>query len=220
MSHRCLLGVDLGTSATKAALYREDGLLLAEAGLEVPLHTPAPGVVEQESDDFYQTAAQAVQRCLRQSGVDPRTVVAVAFDSQMAGVGTIDEQFRPATRFDSWLDMRCEPWIRWLDESMGDEVTRRTGCAPTCNHAPKMLWWQHERPTDYARIAKFVMPAGYVAGRLAGLHAEDAFIDHTFLHFSGLSDAEAGAWSLALIAATGLDAAKLPRIVAPWHVAG
>jgi xylulokinase len=220
MSHRYLLGVDLGTSATKAALYRTDGLLCATADVAVPLHTPRPGVVEQESDDFYTSAAQAVQRTLRDSGVDARAVVAVAFDSQMAGLGTIDEAFRPATRFDSWLDMRCEPYIRWMDETLGDEVTRRTGCAPTCDHGPKMLWWKHEWPDEYARIARFVMPAGYVAGRLAGLRAEDAFIDYTFLHFSGLSDAEAGAWSPELLAATGVDADKLPRIVEPWHVVG
>jgi len=220
LSAPLLLGVDLGTSATKAALYRTDGTLLAEASLEVPIHYPQPGVVEQESDDFYRTAAQAVQRCLRAAGADPRQVRAVAFDSQMAGVGTIDEEFRPATRFDSWLDMRCEPWIRWMETTMGAEVTRRTGCSPTCDHGPKILWWMHERPDDYRRIAKFVMPAGYVAGRLAGLRAEDAFIDHTFLHFSGLSDAQAGAWSPELLAATGVSADKLPRIVAPWHVAG
>ncbi len=220
MRQSYLLGIDLGTSATKAALYTTEGALLTQTGLDVPLHTPAPGVVEQENDDFYTTAAATVRRCVADAGIDPRAVRALAFDSQMAGIGAIDEQFRPAIRFDSWLDMRCEPWIAWMNAEMGDAVTRISGCAPTCDHAPKMLWWQHARPDDYARIAKFVVPAGYVAGRLAGLRAEDAFIDYTFLHFSGLSDAVAGAWSPELIAATGLDATKLPRIVEPWHVAG
>jgi len=35
-----LIGVDLGTSATKAALYRLDGTLVAEASTEVPLRNP------------------------------------------------------------------------------------------------------------------------------------------------------------------------------------
>ena len=65
-----LIGVDLGTSGTKAALYRTDGTLVAEAGVEVPIYYPRPGVVEQENDDFYATAAQTVKRCIRDSGVD------------------------------------------------------------------------------------------------------------------------------------------------------
>ena len=215
-----LLGVDLGTSATKAALYTTDGSLVVEASREVPLYYPRPGVVEQENDDFYTSAAQAVRACLEQSGIDPRQVAAIAFDSQMAGVGSVDEDFRPATRFDSWLDMRCQPYIEQIDREAGSLVTRLTGCPPTCDHGPKMLWWKHEAPEEYRRVAKFVMPAGYVAGRMAELNADQAFIDYTFIHFSGFSDAQAGAWSAELCGRLGMDMEKLPRIVEPWQVVG
>jgi xylulokinase len=215
-----LIGVDLGTSATKAALYTADGELAAEATLEVPLYYPRPGAVEQENDDFYTTAARTVQTCIQQSGIDPRQVAAIAFDSQMAGVGSVDANFRPATRFDSWLDMRCQPYIEAMARSAGDQVTRLTGCPPTCDHGPKMLWWQHEQPEAFRRVAKFVMPAGYVAGRMAGLKGEQAFIDYTFIHFSGFSDAQAGTWSEALCGLLGMDKEKLPEIVEPWRVIG
>ena len=177
-----LIGVDLGTSATKAALYQADGMLVAEASQEVPVYYPSPGVVEQENEDFYRSAAQMVQRYLQDSGVEARSVAAIAFDSQMAGIGSINEDFRPATRFDSWLDMRCKPYIEWMNREVGEIVTRMTGCPPSCNHGPKMLWWRNERPAEYARVAKFVTPAGYVAGRIAGLKADMAFMDYTFIH--------------------------------------
>ena len=215
-----LVGVDLGTSSTKEALYRINGTLVAEAAADVPLLYPRPGVVEQDTDDFYRTAAETVGRCLRDSGVDPRTVAAIAFDSQMAGIGSIDEHYRPATRFDSWLDMRCRPYIAWLNDNHADLVTRLTGCAPTCDHGPKILWWQHERPDDYARIAKFLTPSAYVAGRMAGLRADAAFMDYTFIHFSGLCDNRAGTWSAALGDTLGVDMGKLPAIVEPWRVIG
>ena len=189
-----LIGVDLGTSSTKAALYSTDGLLVAESTVEVPIYYPEPGVVEQENEDFYQTAAQTVNTCIRESGIDPRQVAGIAFDSQMAGIGTVDEGYQPATRFDSWLDMRCQPYIEQMEQH-GDLVTRLTGCPPTCDHGPKMLWWKGEHPEAFNRIAKFVTPAGYVAGRMVGLKGEEAFIDYTFLHFSGFSDANKGTWS-------------------------
>ena len=215
-----LIGVDLGTSSTKAALYQTDGTLVAEAAADVPLLYPRPGVVEQENEDFYRTAAETVARCLNQSGVDPRQIAALAFDSQMAGIGTIDGDYRPATRFDSWLDMRCQPYIAWLNDHHAELITRLTGCAPTCDHGPKILWWQHERPDDYARIAKFLTPSAYVAGRMAGLRADDAFMDYTFIHFSGLCDNRAGTWSAAICDTLGVDAGRLPHIVEPWRVIG
>ena len=215
-----LIGVDLGTSSTKAALYTIDGVLMAEAAADVPLLYPRPGVVEQDTDDFYRTAAETVGRCLRDSGVDPRAVAAIAFDSQMAGIGSIDEQYRPATRFDSWLDMRCQPYIAWLNDNHAELITRLTGCAPTCDHGPKILWWQHERPDDFARIAKFLTPSAYVAGRMAGLSADRAFMDYTFIHFSGLCDNRAGTWSAAICDTLGVPLDVLPEIVEPWRVIG
>jgi xylulokinase len=220
MARDHLIGVDLGTSSTKAALYRTDGTLVAEASADVPLLYPAPGVVEQENDDFYRTAAETVGRCLRESDVDPRRVAAIAFDSQMAGIGSIDEHYEPATRFDSWLDMRCQPYIAYLNEHHADLITRLTGCAPTCDHGPKILWWQHERPEEYARVAKFVTPSAYVAGKMAGLTADRAFMDYTFIHFSGLADNRAGAWSAAICDTLGVEMDVLPEIVEPWRVIG
>lgn len=220
MSKQYLIGVDLGTSGTKSALYRPDGSLVALHTEEVPIYYPKPGVVEQENDDFYRTAASTVKRCIESSGIDPRDVAAIAFDSQMAGIGTVDEDFNPATRFDSWLDMRCQPYIEYMDREHGDLITRLTGCPPTCDHGPKILWWKEEEPEAYTRVTKFVTPAGYVAGKMAGLKGEDAFMDYTFIHFSGLSDAQNGRWSDELCRVLGVDPAKLPRIVEPWHVVG
>ena len=90
-----------------------------------------------------------------------------------------------------------------------------TGNAPSFNHGPKILWWQQERPTEYARIAKFVQPGAYVAMRLCGLTAESAFIDHSYLHFSGFADNAGHCWDQALCAQFGIDLEKLPRIVKP-----
>jgi xylulokinase len=220
MSKTYLIGVDLGTSSTKSALYKTDGELVAESTVEVPIYYPKPGIVEQENNDFYRTAAQTVKRCIQDSGIDPRQVAAIAFDSQMAGIGTVDEDFNPATRFDSWLDMRCQPYIEFVDKHYGDLVTRLTGCPPTCDHGPKILWWKEEQPEAYERIAKFVTPAGYVAGKMAGLKGEEAIMDYTFIHFSGFSDAQNGRWSDELCDLMDVSQDKLPRIVEPWHVVG
>jgi len=217
---RLLLGVDLGTTGTKAALYDTGAQLISEGRADVPLYNPHPGFVEQELGDFYQSAVVAIRQCMDSCRVDPSQVAGLAFDSQMAGIGTIDENFQPVTPFDSWLDSRCQTYIEQINHRCAGRVTALTGCPPTCNHGPKMLWWACERPADYARIAKFVTPSCYVAGRAVGLRTDEAFIDYTFLHFTAASDAVAGTWSEELCETLGIDRHRLPRIVAPWTVVG
>lgn len=220
MAQRFLVGVDLGTSATKTAVYDADGRLIAEASAAADLIHGAPGEVDQDQDDFLRTAALTIRKALADSGVAAGEIAAIGFSSQMAGIGAIDEDFLPTTRYDSWLDMRCERYVQSLARDHAEAVTAITGCPPTCAHAAKMLWWQHEDRRAYERIARFVTPAGYVAGRLARLRAEDAFIDHTFLHFTGVADSQAGTWSQVLCDRLGVDMARMPRILEPWTVIG
>jgi xylulokinase len=220
MAKKYLIGVDLGTSATKSALYSIDGTLIADFTVDIPIHYPEPAVVEQDNEDFYTSAAQTVKSCIIESGVDPKDVAAISFDSQMAGIGAIDEDHKSVSKFDSWLDMRCEPQIKFLETNYGELITKLTGCPPTCDHGPKILWWKEERPEAYKQAAKFVMPGGYVAGRMAELKGDQAFIDYTYIHFSALSDALEGKWSSEICSAVGVDQDKLPAIVEPWQVIG
>jgi xylulokinase len=215
-----LLGIDLGTSATKAALWRPDGTAVAAAEAEVPILRPEGGAVAQAMEDFWTSAAATARRVMAASGAAPRAVAAIGISGQMAGIGAVDEAFRPAIPYDSWLDMRCGGQVAAIERLAGEAVTRLTGCPPLSAHAAKMLWWRQERPADYARIARFVTPNAWVAGRLAGLGAAEAFIDRTFLHFTGCADTAAGQWSAALCETLGLDPGRLPRILAPSAVIG
>jgi xylulokinase len=212
------VGCDLGTMGTKAAVVDGDGRLLGDAFEEVPLRSPRPGWVEQDLEEIEASAHRTIRAALAASG-RARDVGGVAFSGQMSGIGAIDERFRPAVRFDSWLDTRCEPYIAAM-EGHADRVTELSGCPPTYSHGPKILWWRRERPQDYRRIARFLVPGAFVAGRLCGLAAPDAFIDRTYLHFSNLSDTERAAWSPELLEVFGLEERVLPRIVDPLELVG
>jgi xylulokinase len=212
------VGCDLGTMGTKAAVVDEGGEILGDHFEEVPLRSPAPGHVEQDLREIEESAHRAIRAALERSR-RAADVAGVAFSGQMSGIGSIDERFEPAAEFDSWLDTRCEPQIVRMQEA-ADLVTRLSGCPPTYSHGPKILWWRDERPDDFARTARFVVPGAYVAGRLSGLRADDAFVDRTYVHFSNLADTAGARWSPELLDAFDLDDSKLPRIVGPLDVVG
>src|SRR5690606_2286823 len=94
-------------------------------------------------------------------------------------------------------------------------ILTSTGNAPSFNHGPKILWWKEEHPDVYRRVGKFVQPGAYVAMRWCGLAAEDAFIDTTYLHFSGFADNAGKRWNVELCARFGIDPDKLPRVTEP-----
>jgi xylulokinase len=219
MMKALLLGVDLGTMGTKGVLIDEEGCVLAEAYKEVALRYPRPGWVEQDLEEIYASALEVIQACLAQSQVDPSRVQAIAFDGQMSGLGAVDSEGRPAIPFDSWLDTRCTPYIGLL-KNHEEEIIRHSGGPPSYSHGAKILWWMQEAPETFRKISKFLVPAGYVALRMAGLRGEDAFIDWTYIHFSVFSDLPKKSWNLDLIHAYRIPEEKFPRIVDPWSVVG
>ena len=219
MADTYLMGVDLGTMGTKSGLFDTEGALIAQAYEESKLIYPRPGWVEQEPEDIYGSALRTIRECLEKSGVAPGDIAGIAFDGQMSGIGTVDEKWDTPTVYDSWLDTRCRDYITRMKEHQR-KIIALTGGPPTFSHGAKILWWKHEQPEVWEQIAKFVVPGGYVAGRMAGLKAGDAFIDRTYLHFSCFSDTAAAEWSEELLGLFEVDGAKLPRIVDPWHVIG
>ncbi len=214
-----LVGVDVGTNGTKSAIFDSSGNLISEAFEESKLHYPELCAVEQDSDEIYASVINTIKECVQKSNIEVKNIEGIAIDGQMAGICSIDKNWHAATPYDSWLDTRCAPYIEKLKEEES-KIISLTGGPPSFTHGPKMLWWKNERPQVFKKIAKFIMPSAYVAGKLADLKASEAYIDYTFLHFSGFADILNKRWSEDLCGQFGLPMEKLPRIIKPWEVIG
>jgi len=217
---RCLLGIDIGTQGTKTCLYDLSGNAIASSFEPSRLISPKPGIVEQDPEEIYQSVINTIRAVIAEAGGAFQNVEAIGIDSQMSGIMGIDDEWKAATPYDSWLDTRCEKYIKMMKSSDEDEIIRITGCPPTYHHGPKILWWKYERPDAYQKIAKFIIPAAYIAGRLAGLKSENAYIDYTNIHFSGFADTDKMQWSQKLLDRFNVDTKKMPKITQPWEVIG
>jgi xylulokinase len=215
-----LVGVDIGTQGTKAVLVDARGRTRATALVKSRLRRPSPGAVEEDPEFQFRSVCRCIRQCMERSRIAAGQVAGIAIDGQMAGIIGIGQDGLHVTPYDSWLDTRCVPDIARMKSEAGAEIIRRTGGPPSFNHGPKILWWQREHADVYRRIAAFVQPGGYAAMRLCALPASGAFIDATYLHFSGFADNVRGAWDSGLCRTFGVAAAKLPRIVRPQAVVG
>lgn len=66
---RYVIGIDLGTSATKAVLFDETGVKIASASAEYPMYQPQNGWAEQNPEDWYNAAVTVIREMLQKSGV-------------------------------------------------------------------------------------------------------------------------------------------------------
>lgn len=219
MSQPLFIGIDIGTQGTKAVLCDRRGRLLADAFEPSRLVRPGDGSVYEEPQRVFSSVLNTV-RAVAGKAETAGTVAAIGMDSQMAGIIGVGPDFEAVTPVDSWLDTRCAPYTEAIRRQAEEEAIRSSG-GPVINaHASKILWWKGEHPDAYARIAKFVMPNGYVAGKLCGLRADDAFMDYTFLHFNSFSDNAGLGFNEELLHLFGVAPEKLPRIVSPLEVVG
>ena len=219
MAQDYLIGVDLGTSVVKTTLFDTTGRALADATRETTLNQPAPGRAEQRGEDFYAATLDTIREVIDKTGTPPAAVAAVTFDGQMAGAIAIDRDWNALTPwYPSALDNRYQPYIEPMQKAAGDKLVALNGSLPFM--APRILWWQDQQPDLYRRIYKVLILANYVAGRMANLSADDAFIDPSYLTWVGVSDTAHRAWSEELAEACGIPLEKLPRIVSSISVVG
>jgi len=215
-----LIGIDIGTQGTKAALFTEDGELVTEAFRKSNLFQPEPGIVEEDPEEQLNAVCNTIKELMEKSAASPSDIAGLAIDGQMAGVIGIGDDGMNLTPYDSWLDTRCAPYIKQMKAEAAGEILNKTGCAPSFNHGPKKIWWKNEHPDIYEKITAFVQPGGYAVMRLCGLTGAEAFIDTTYLHFSGFADNRNSSWDADLCRRFGIEIDKLPKIVKPDEIMG
>jgi xylulokinase len=211
-----VLGIDLGTTLAKCAIYDLEGKPVSEAQEEMNIRYPRAGEAEQDAMDFYTVSCALIRRCLASSRIDPARIAAVGIDSQMGGIMAVDRRFDPVTYYDTPLDSRCSAENVDMHQRLGERILALNGSLST--YGPKILYWKKKEP--WKDIAKFLQPSAFVAGKLAGFDAGEAYMDQTFLCFSGLADLANGRWSEQLCGELGVDMDKLPRVVASTDPVG
>ncbi len=219
MTEKYLIGVDLGSSFTKAAIFDIRGRALGEAKRDTHPVQPRAGVAEYDGPRHFSATLGAIKELVDKSGVNPGDIAAICFDGMISGVMGIDAAGEATTPYTTTLDMRFAPQLNTVMTNFHDPIREKTGAGqPT--FAPKMLWIRQEFPDVYNRTAKFVTIASYLVGKMVGLAGSEAFIDYTYLWATGLSDTQNYAWSDELCRAMDLPVDKLPRIVKSSEIVG
>jgi xylulokinase len=217
-----LLGIDLGTTGVKAALFAvDDGRVLADAFVDYPLFHPQPGWAEQNPADWWQATTAAIRACLMTAaglGVQATDVRGVGLSGQMHGVVLLDSENRVLRPCIIWADQRSDAQCRWITEKVDASklIEYVSNPALTGFSAPKLLWIRDNEPEIYAQARLMLLPKDYIRFLLTGVAA----MEISDAAGTCLLDVRHGRWSQEVLQALDIDPALLPPVVPADAVSG
>jgi xylulokinase len=214
-----LLGIDVGTSSTKAVLIDTRGRVLATASAAHPIVYPRPGWSEQDPLDWWKSTCRAVRTVLKAKGVKPAHVGAIGLSGQMHGSVFLGSKALANPDLDAppehaallWNDQRTAEDCAHIAEALGGRrgVVRATGNAPlTGFQLPKIVWLRRTNPRAFARTRMVLLPKDYIRFRLCGALASDVGDASGTLAY----DVAKRRWSRNVMSALDLDPALFPPV--------
>lgn len=218
MSGPYVIGCDIGSQGTNAALYGADGMLVGSAYEAHQLSFPRPGWAEQHPGEWVRALHDSVRRLVQKVPGGPSGVKAISFGSQLDGVVVCDANgaaLRPAL---IWMDRRAEDQAAELAEQMSPaDFYAHVGVNLDSSHAVfKALWVRDNEPEVFARAALLLPPGSFVLREVAGVTASD----YSNASSLGLLDPRTRRWSEPVLAAAEVDAAMLPELAAGTEPVG
>ncbi|MGW4502557.1 gluconokinase [Micromonospora sp. NPDC004336] len=203
-----VVGVDIGTTSTKAVAYDTGGNQLVHHSVGYPLDEPHPGYAEQDPQLIHAAVLESVRTVVTELG---RRVDALAFSTAMHSLIGLDADGTPLTPSVTWADSRASRQAERLrGVPSGLALHHRTG-TPVHPMAPlpKLLWFAEQEPQLFGRVAYWVGIKDWILLRLC-----DALVtDHSVASATGLLDIHRLAWDPEALGIAGITEEQLPELV-------
>lgn len=208
-----IVGVDIGTSGTKAVAFCTSGRVLADEQVGYPLLNPQPGWFEQDPKVLFDAVVKAIAMAVgevRRNGMVIQRLT-VGFSSAMHGLIAMDKDDQLLTNCLIWADTRSESFAAKLkNSSEGLDIYLKTGTpihpmSPLC----KLCWLRANLPEIFKEAHKFISIKEYVFQRLFGRY----IVDESIASATGLFDIHTFQWYGPALELAGISAAQLSETV-------
>ncbi|MFM2065649.1 MAG: hypothetical protein RLZZ584_558 [Pseudomonadota bacterium] len=218
------LGLDLGTSELKALLLADDHHIVASVGEPLTVQRPQPLWSEQHPADWWAATERAVARLAAEHPAEMAALRAIGLSGQMHGAVLLDDHeqvLRPAIL---WNDGRSGAECAELEAALPETPDGQGGGlhAITGNlampgfTAPKLMWVRKHEPEVFAQTRRVLLPKDWLRLQLCG----EAVSEMSDAAGTLWLDVGQRRWSPAVLAATGLTEAHMPRLVEGSVVSG
>lgn len=207
-----VIGVDIGTTSTKAVAFDAQGREHGAHDCGYPLEEPLPGHAEQDPE----LILEAVRECVRAVAAPlAGRVAGLSFSSAMHSLIGLAPDGQPITPSVTWADSRAAVQAERIRASAGGlALHRRTGTpVHPMSPLPKLVWFREQEPKLAERVGHWVGIKDFVLHRLC----EALVTDHSMASGSGLLDIHTLRWDDEALKLAGVLPEQLPELVPTTH---
>jgi len=163
------LGIDVGTTTTKAVLADVSGKMLRDQAVSYSYAKPRPGWAEQDPEDWWKAVCRTLQLLFRELPEARDQIAAIGVSGQGVASVLLDSQGRPLRPAILWLDCRSASQAETLQARCRERLVAISGKSPAAyNVEPKLLWIQQHEPETWQRVWKALTTTAYLTYRLTG----------------------------------------------------
>lgn len=210
-----LIGVDVGTTSTKAVLYDIHAKVINYVKQPYTLYRDPNGMAEQDPDTIVKAVKKVIHDVVEKIDLSSDKLLAVSFSSANQSLILLDKNFKPLTRALTWADTRARPKAVELKNSpMGKKIYTATG-TPIHPMSPltKIMWLREAEPEKIAQTAHYADIKSYLFYKLFGCFK----VDISIASCTGMMNIETGQWDADALKLTGVKESQLPEIVSGLH---
>ena len=211
-----LLGIDVGTSGCKAAVFSEDGRMLDLAYEEYDYQCPQPGWAELDSLKIWRQVKRTIAQAVAEAKGNPvkavcvsslgESVVPVTASRKILGPALLNFDLRGEEYLNELRGLiRAEQLYQINGNTLGNQYT-----------LTKLKWIKQHQPELYQQAQVFLPWSGFISFMLGA----DAKADYSLANRTLLFDLERRDWSDKLLDLAQLDREKLPATVPSGAVIG
>lgn len=205
-----LLGIDIGTSACKVAVFDENGHVLADSNRPYNVYYPEEGWAEQDPEEWWKAIILAVKDVMDYSEVSKDNIACIGIDGQSWSAIPVDRAGNVLARTPIWMDTRARHICNTINSRLGDDTIFKTAgnsFLPSYS-TPKMIWFKENYPEIHSGTYKYLQSNSYVAYKLTGTFSQDKSQLYG-IHFYNLYKME---YDSALASELGLSPDLIPEI--------
>ncbi|MBN2323572.1 MAG: hypothetical protein JXQ30_07555 [Spirochaetes bacterium] len=212
-----LLGIDVGTTGTKSALFTEDGRFVDIEYRAYPISYPEKGWAEQDPEDWWNALCGTVRAVVKRNDA-AETVRSLSLSTQGGCLVLLDGRFSPVYSAVSWMDRRAGETSKMLLREIGMNELYKTCGWPVADSLPfpTICWFKQKRPGIFKKARYFASTIDYLNYLLTGRFA----IDYTNLALTGFLDLGKRGFSERTVEIAGITKDNLPEIVPSGTVVG
>lgn len=203
-----VIGLDVGTTGTKALVIDESGRVLSSAYREYELKQDGP-FVTQNANDWWDAVIYTIRTVADE--VDRSKIAAISLSTQGASMLATDGDGNPLCDVITWMDSRSMAEVNYLSQTLGAETVYRKCGWPLlpAGDASKILWMRRHMPDVFKSAAMFPSTIEFINKKLTGRFVTDP-TNAAIRQLFNIAKCE---WDAEILKTVGITEDRLPEIL-------